>query len=58
MAPWSADDMKAKGARRRFAAAARVANGVLKDTGDEGKALRIALAYANKARRSYRVGTK
>ena len=45
--PWTAEDMKRKGVRRKAAVAARMANAILEKTGDEGKAIRIAMKYAN-----------
>lgn len=55
--PWDSADMKAKGARRKAIAAARMANAIREKTGDEGKAIRIALAYANRQRMARHAGT-
>jgi len=44
--PWTADDMKKKGAKDA-AKAARIANAILRETGNEGLAIRVALARAN-----------
>lgn len=55
MAPWSAEDMVAKGAKNGAEAAA-IANAVLKQCQDEGgkdcegMAIRIALAKVNKGK--------
>jgi len=49
--PWTADQLRHKGARYRFSLAAKMANAILKRTGNEGEAIATALKHVNMHRR-------
>ncbi len=52
MPPWTADDMRRKGARDNPARAAEIANAILRGGGSEGVAIATALARTNKTHKT------
>ena len=46
--PWNAQQMIRKGAKRGAGKAARMANAILAESGNEGMAIAMALKHANK----------